>query len=88
MPRSSVLLVVPCAAVVFGGGGCMVGSGEKANIYHYTPDGLLIGRMEPGEAMGKQSGWLDNQASVAVNRDDRDGRLDVFVEDDYVLRIA
>lgn len=70
------------------GGGCMVGSGEKANIYHYTPDGLLVGRMEPGEAMGKQSGWLDNQASVAVNRDDRDGLLDVFVEDDYVLRIA
>jgi len=70
------------------GGGCMVGMAQKANILHYTADGLLIGRMAPGEAMGKQSGWLDNQASVAVSRDPRDKLLDVFVEEDYALRIA
>ncbi len=70
------------------GGGCMVGIARKAHILHYTADGLLVGRLEPGEAMGKVSGWLDNQASVAVNRDPRDKRLDVFVEEDYALRIA
>jgi hypothetical protein len=69
-------------------GGCLVGSGRKAAILHYSADGLLIGRMEPGEAMAKQSGWLDNHASVAVNRDPRDGVLDVFAEDDFVLRIG
>jgi hypothetical protein len=70
------------------GGGCMAGVAKKAHVLHYTADGLLVGRMEPGEAMGKQSGWLDNQASVAVNRDPRDKLLDVFVEEDYALRIA
>lgn len=74
--------------VIPGGGGCMAGMAKKATVCHYTADGLLIAQMAPGEAMGKQSGWLDNQASVAVNRDPRDGLLDVFVEEDYALRIA
>ncbi len=38
--------------------------------------------------MCRESGWLDNHASVAVNRDPRDGNLDVFTEDDLVLRIG
>jgi len=70
------------------GGGCMVGSGEKANIYHYSAEGLLLGALKPGEAMCKESGWMDNHACVAVNRDPRDGVLDIFAEDDYVLRIG
>ncbi|MCY3024670.1 MAG: hypothetical protein NTW87_37335 [Planctomycetota bacterium] len=70
------------------GGGCMVGVGEKAWIYHYCSEGLLIGVLKPGDAMCKQSGWMDNHASVAVNRDPRDKILDVFAEDDYVLRIG
>lgn len=70
------------------GGGCMAGSGRSAKIYHYSPEGLLIGALQPGEAMCKESGWMDNHASVAVNRDPRDGILDVFAEDDYVLRIG
>jgi len=70
------------------GGGCMTGGGRKATIYHYLSNGLLVGSMSPGEAMCKQSGWMDNHASVAVNRDPRDGILDVFAEDDYVLRIG
>ncbi|MGD0092911.1 MAG: FlgD immunoglobulin-like domain containing protein [Planctomycetota bacterium] len=70
------------------GGGCMVGSGQKASIYHYSAEGLLLGVLKPGEAMCKESGWMDNHASVAVNRDPRDGVLDVFAEDDYVLRIG
>ena len=38
--------------------------------------------------MNKQSGWFDNHACIAVNRDRRDGILDVFAEDDFVLRIG
>ena len=71
-----------------GSGGCIVGSGRNAELYHYTADGLLVGSVRPGPAMAKQSGWFDNHACVAVNRDPRDGILDVFTEDDYVLRIG
>jgi hypothetical protein len=74
--------------VIPGGGGCIAGIGNGARLLHYSPDGLLIGAMEPGEAMHKQTGWLDNHASVAVNRDPRDHELDIFAEDDYTLRIA
>ena len=71
-----------------GAGGCMVGTGTKAQIAHFSADGVLVGQAEPGAAMGKQSGWFDNHACVAVNRDSRDGLLDVFAEDDYVLRLG
>lgn len=71
-----------------GGGGCMTGQGDGAKIHHFTADGLYVGMMSPGDAMAKQSGWLDNHASVAINRDPRDQVLDVFAEDDLVLRIG
>ena len=71
-----------------GSGGCIVGSGKKAELHHFTADGLLIGSVQPGAAMSKQSGWFDNHACVAVNRDPRDGILDVFTEDDFVLRLG
>lgn len=70
------------------GGGCMVGSGSEAAVYHYDADGLRLGTLRPGAAMDFVSGWLDNNASVAVNRDTRDGKLDIFTEDDLVLRIG
>jgi hypothetical protein len=69
-------------------GGCIVGTGKNAALLHYNADGLLIGSAQPGAAMNKQSGWFDNHACVAVNRDRRDGILDVFAEDDFVLRIG
>jgi len=69
-----------------GGRGVMLGYFEKAHIYHYTPDGLLIGQMEPGEAAGKTTGWMDNTSAVAVSRDPRDGMLDVFGEDSWLNR--
>jgi len=74
--------------VIPGGGGCMAGSGAAAALFHFNADGLHIGTLKPGEAMGKESGWMDNHASVAVSRDPRDGLLDVFAEDDYVLRVG
>lgn len=52
-----------------------------------TADGLLIGTMTPGEAVGRVSRWLDNTASLAVNRDARDGLLDGFAAEDYLQRI-
>ncbi len=71
-----------------GRGGCIVGTGEKAELLHFSADGLLIGSVGPGEAMAKQSGWFDNHACVAANRDPRDGILDIFAEDDFALRIG
>jgi hypothetical protein len=68
--------------------GIMVGAGTTAEVFHFGAGGLLLGVMKPGEAMGKQSGWMDNHACVAVARHPRDHRLDVFTEDDYVLRIG
>ncbi|HUS92888.1 MAG TPA: FlgD immunoglobulin-like domain containing protein [Phycisphaerae bacterium] len=70
-----------------GGRGVMLGYFRKAHVYHYSPDGLLIGQMEPGEAAGKTTGWMDNTSAVAVQRDPRDGRLDVFGEDSWLNRI-
>ena len=69
-----------------GGKGVMLGYFQKAHVYHYTPDGLLIGQMAPGEAAGKVTGWMDNTSAVAVNRDSRDGMLDVFGEDSWLNR--
>ena len=60
----------------------------SARLDHYNADGLLVGSVKPGDAMGNRSGWLDTHASVAVNRNPRDGKLDLFAEDDLVLRIA
>jgi hypothetical protein len=88
------LWAVPLRAVCVGldvtpgGGGCFVGSGYGAAVYHYSADGLLLGTLKPGKPMGNESGWLDNHASVAVGRDSRDGVLDIFTEDDYTLRFG
>ncbi|MGB2821526.1 MAG: hypothetical protein WBF17_11130, partial [Phycisphaerae bacterium] len=68
------------------GKGVMLGYFEKAHIYHYRPDGLLIGMMQPGEAAGGVTGWMDNTSAVAVSRDPRDGMLDVFGEDSWLNR--
>ena len=70
-----------------GGRGVMLGYFEKGYVYHYTPDGLLIGYMQVGDAAGKVTGWMDNTAAVAVNRDPRDGMLDVFGEDSWLNRM-
>ncbi|CEK13812.1 flagellar hook capping protein [Chthonomonas calidirosea] len=78
-----------CPGICFlPGGGCLAGGGRSANIYHYTSNGLLVGKMAPGAAMGNQSGWFDNHACVAVTHNPLDHGWDVFAEDDYVDRIA
>ncbi len=89
-PLWAVQLPALCVGLdsIPGGGGCMTGQGDGAKIHHFTADGLYVGVMSPGDAMAKQSGWLDNHASVAINRDPRNQMLDVFAEDDLVLRIG
>ncbi len=67
--------------------GVMLGWYEKGVIYHYTPDGLLIGQMQVGEACDKSTGWMDNTSALTVNRDPRDGIIDVFGEDSLNNRI-
>lgn len=81
-------------AIPGGAGGCIVGGNPAAGqLHHYSRDGLLIGICGPapqamGAAPNNPSGFLDMYAAVTVNRDPRDGLLDVFVEDNYNLRIA
>ena len=64
-----------------------VGYFAEAVVYHYNRDGLLVGSARPGKPAGGVSGWLDNTASIACNRDPRDGQIDVFAEEDYAHRI-
>jgi hypothetical protein len=71
-----------------GAGGVILGGGKSATLYQYTSNGLLIGSVSPGAAMANTSSWLDDSASVAVNRNPQDGELDIFTEDDYGLHIG
>lgn len=70
-----------------GDGGVVVGYFAKAIVYHYNRDGILVGSAGPGAPAAGISGWLDNTASIACNRDPRDGKIDVFAEEDYAHRI-
>jgi sugar lactone lactonase YvrE len=95
--RWQIILPSICVGldVIPGGqGGCIIG-GEpwQGIVHHYTRDGLLIGKVGPspklmGEKPNNPSGLLDFFGSVVVRRNPTDGILDVFVEDDYNLRIA
>lgn len=76
--------------------GVMIGGYPfRGGVHHYTKDGLLIGAFNSDAARfgglkddGQHpSGLLDFYGAVSVNRDPRDGMLDVFVEDDYNNRI-
>jgi hypothetical protein len=75
-------------------GGCIIGGNPwKGVLHHYTRDGLLVGMVGPdpkvmGEKPNNPSGLLDMFSAVSVNRDPRDGIIDVFVEDNFNLRIA
>lgn len=75
-------------------GGCLIGGDPfHGGLHHYTRDGLLIGKVGPdpklmGDKPNNPSGLLDFFGAVVVKRNPHDGMLDVFVEDDYNLRIA
>ena len=75
-------------------GGCIIGGDPfHGGIHHYTRDGLLVGKMTPdlkimGEPPNHPNGLLDFFGAIVVKRNPHDGILDVFVEDDYNLRIA
>lgn len=75
-------------------GGVMIGGDPfKGGIHHYTRDGLLVGTWLPnlkimGEPPNNPHGLLDFFGCIVVKRNPHDGILDVFVEDDFNLRIA
>lgn len=71
----------PGMDVIPDGGGVVLASVKSPKIFHYTADGFLAGAATPGDAAGDRAGIADNVASIQVNRDPRDGVLDVFVED-------
>ncbi len=79
--------VCPGLCDIPGGRGVMVGVYQKGHVYHYEPNGLLLGVAKLGDAAGNETGWMDNPAALAVARDPRDGVLDVFGEDSWVNRI-
>jgi len=67
------------------GGGVMLVSMKSGkngcDIYHYTPEGALIGIFHPSPQFLDPGGIPDNTGSLSVSRDPRDGLLDVLVED-------
>ncbi|MFW6058920.1 MAG: FlgD immunoglobulin-like domain containing protein [Phycisphaeraceae bacterium] len=69
------------------GGGVIFGYFLEGDLYHYGPHGLLIGTTAPGEAADYTTGWLDNNSALVVNRDPRDGIIDVFAEDSGLARM-
>jgi hypothetical protein len=69
------------------GGGVVLGWYEKGHVFHYNADGLHVGTASPGPAAGGATGWLDNTAALAANRDPRDRLIDVFTSDNYLYRI-
>ena len=70
-----------------GNKGVMLGHFESGRIYHFLPDGLFIGQCEIDKAANGDQGWMDNTSAVAVERDPRDGILDVFGEDSWLNRL-
>lgn len=84
-----IRLVQHCTGMdcVPGDGGVVVGHFASATVYHYNREGVLVGSARPGKPAGEISGWLDNTASIACNRDPRDGLIDVFAEEDFAHRI-
>ncbi len=76
--------------------GVMIGGYPfRGGIHHYTQDGLLIGAFNSDEKRfggvkgdgNNPSGWMDLYGALSINRDPRDGVLDVFVEDDHNCRL-
>lgn len=85
----AVRLPESCAGIDIAPGGSVLAAGTgEACVYHYSPDGLLIGKLTPGEPLGGTCGGFENAACVAVNRDPRDRQLDVFVADTLGMRIG
>ncbi|HCE46680.1 MAG TPA: hypothetical protein DET40_24295 [Lentisphaeria bacterium] len=86
-------MCVGLSAIPEGNGGCMIGGQPFiGTIHHYSKDGQLIGIFGPdknlmGSAPNHTTGLMDMYSALNICRDPRDGILDVFVEENYNLRI-
>ncbi len=64
--------------------GAIVGVYTALQLYHYSPDGLLLGVLSPTH----QTGWLDHNGSISINRNPQDSLVDVFAEESFCNRIS
>ena len=64
--------------------GVIVGVYTALQLYHYSPDGLLLGVLSPKH----QTGWLDHNGSISINRNPQDSLVDVFAEESFCNRIS
>ncbi|HUU68326.1 MAG TPA: hypothetical protein VM186_02280, partial [Planctomycetota bacterium] len=64
--------------------GFVAGQFTAKNLYHYSPDGLLLGTLNPKH----ETGWLDHNGSISINRNPADGMADVFAEESFRNRIS
>lgn len=65
-------------------GGIIAGAYHGKELYHYSPDGLLLGVLSPKF----MTGWLDHNGAVSICRNPTDGLADVFVEESFQNRIS
>ena len=64
--------------------GVVVGVYSAEQLYHYSPDGLMLGVLRPKH----KTGWLDHNGSVSINRNPSDGMADLFAEESLSNRIS
>jgi hypothetical protein len=91
LPKKSVGMV----PIPGGQGGVLVGIDPgRGTVGHYTKEGLLIGSMKTSPRFSDPTrepwvvGGLDAYLAINCNRDQRDGLIDVFVEDNLNARIV
>ena len=64
--------------------GFVTGQFTGKHLYHYSSDGLLLGTLTPEH----ETGWLDHNGSISINRNPEDGLVDVFAEESFRNRIS
>ena len=64
--------------------GVIVGEYSAMRLFHFSPDGLMLQILSPAH----KTGWLDHNGSLSVNRNPRDGLVDVFAEESLSNRIS
>ena len=64
--------------------GVLAGCYSALKLFHYSPDGLLLGVFGPRHT----TGWLDHNGSLSINRNPGDGLVDIFAEESLCNRIS
>ena len=64
--------------------GLLAGCYNALKLFHYSPDGLLLGVFTPK----MKTGWLDHNGSISINRNPNSGLADLFAEESLCNRIS